>query len=104
MFQNQLEKQLTLIILVRILVHLCVFLPYSISKLYTLVTDKVYFQLTEDLTEHVILISYASSFYVNISVSDYVRQHLKCIFLYKNYRSLQSMKESTIIEQTTFNI
>ena len=78
--RNQLEKHLTSIIFVQILVHLCTFLPYAFLNIYKLITNKVDFQTIEVLAEHLVPISYA------VRISEELRK------IYRIFSSLSSIE------------
>jgi hypothetical protein len=125
LFRHELDKQLTTMVLVQILIYFCTFLPYSIQSVYVLITkidDPVFdakMKLVSIITLHFSVLSYAvrilideifmkisffchfqSPFYIYICVSKYFRQQLKYVLCYMNFERLQSIQIAVDEEAT----
>jgi hypothetical protein len=95
LFRHELDKQLTTMVLVQILIYFCTFLPYSIQSVYVLITkidDPVFdakMKLASIITLHFTVLSYAvrisiDEIFMKISFFVISRVHFIFTYVYRN--------------------
>ncbi|CAF0765171.1 unnamed protein product [Adineta steineri] len=84
LIRHELDKQLTIMVLVQVLINFCTVLPFGITYMFSKITatssDPVFqakVSLASSITLNFSILSYASPFYTYICVSQRFRQQLK---------------------------